>query len=46
MITIQCNECRERVSHKMLVMPGSTGNAVGKGTFEVGLEGKGEEMCW
>lgn len=46
MITVQRNECHERVRHKVLVMPGSTGSTIEKGTFEVDLEGKGGEMFW
>lgn len=43
MIKIQRGECPERVRHKVLVMPVRTGNAEGKATPEVGLEGK--EVC-
>lgn len=43
MIKIQRGECPERVRHKVLVMPVRTGNAGGKATPEVGLEGK--EVC-
>lgn len=40
------NKCVVSAMKELDTMSGGTGNTVGKGTFEMGLEGKGGEMCW